>query len=173
MTGWNHRQAKWKPKECPVCKQEFTPKSGAHKFCSDSCKGRWKYVNGSVTTGSQYKQISGNWNRYMSRLLYFNGRKRDALTRAILMAQLEKQNFCCALTGVALTCQLEKGVRTLTNASIDRIVAGGPYTADNIQLVCAAVNKWRSDLPVDNFIEWCRKVVAHHDKQKEKYGNQT
>ena len=58
-----------KQKECPVCHSLFTPHSGSHKYCSETCKGKGKYLNGSVTTAGQYKQISGNWDRYFSRLL--------------------------------------------------------------------------------------------------------
>ena len=159
------------PKKCDSCGTEFISKTKVHRFCSRECRGRWKYVNGEVTTASQYNQISGNWERYLSRLLYFNGRKRSLLTRDILMAQLIKQNYRCALTGVELTCMLEKGKRFATNASVDRKIAGGAYTADNIQLVCRAVNMWRSDLSVTDFVEWCRAVVAHNDNKRNDSGN--
>lgn len=172
MAGWHHENAKWKPKPCAVCGAEFTPHSGVHKFCSEECKGKWKYITGQVTTESQYKQISGNWVRYVSRLLYYGGRKRDQLTRDHLLQKLEEQQYRCALTGVPLTCNLEKGVISPTNASVDRIIAGGPYTIDNIQMVCRAVNMWRSDLSVPEFVSWCQKVVDHnrtlHDEQGEK-----
>ena len=164
MSGWNHANANWKPKKCAVCETEFTPKSGVHKFCSAQCKGKWKYITGVMTTDSQYKLISGNWNRYVARLVYYGGRKRDKLDAATILAQLEKQNYLCALSGVPLTCKLEKGTVSQTNASIDRIEAGGPYTADNIQIVCRALNHWRSDTSVQDFVEWCRRVVQHHER---------
>lgn len=162
MAGWNHDNAKWKPKQCVVCSTVFTPSSGVHKFCSTACRGKWKYITGSHSTENQYKEISGNWERYLARLLYYGGRKRDKLTRDILMAQLIKQDYKCALTGRLLTCTLDKGVAAKTNASVDRIVAGGSYTADNIQLVCRAVNQWRGDIPVDEFVDWCAAVVNHN-----------
>ena len=161
MAGWNHDNAKWKPKKCASCGNEFIPKSGINKFCSPQCRGKWKYITGSGSTENQYKDISGNWDRYMSRLLYYGGRKRDKLTKEILLAQLKRQNYLCALTGIPLTCILIRGKQTKTNASVDRLVAGGPYTADNIQLVCRAVNSWRNDLSVEEFVSWCRKVVDH------------
>ena len=163
MAGWNHANAKWKPKTCGVCGTTFTPKSGVHKFCSAPCKGKWKYITGIASTENQYLKISGNWKRYCSRLLYYGGRKRDHLTAQMLLDKLEAQNYRCALSNVELTCELLNGVLARTNASVDRIVAGGPYTSDNIQMVCKAVNMWRGDLPVDEFVEWCRKVAAHHD----------
>lgn len=164
MPGWHHDNAKWTPKACKVCGAEFTPKSGAHKFCSEQCKGKWQYISGRLSTENQYANISGNWRRYVSRLLYYGGRKRDKLTAEILLAQLEKQDYKCALSGVPLTCELEKGTKCPTNASVDRIIAGGPYTADNIQIVCRALNHWRADTSVPDFVEWCRKVVQYHER---------
>jgi hypothetical protein len=164
MAGW-HGQFKKKP--CVVCGAFFQPKSGVHKFCCDSCKGKWRYLTEQVTTKTQYKGISGNWDRYLSRLLYAAGRKRDQLTRDVLLELLEKQNYRCALSGVELTCILEKGKRYPTNASVDRINPGGPYTKDNIQLVCRAVNSWRSDLPLETFIWFCQRVAETSQKRLE------
>lgn len=164
MAGWHHDNAIWERKICPVCRTEFKPNSGAHKFCSTPCKGKWQYITGVQSTDNQYKKISGNWNRYMARLLYYGGRKRDKLTVADLMRVLENQNYKCALTGIPLTCTLEKNKKVRTNVSVDRIIAGGAYTPDNIQLVCKAVNMWRCDTPLEEFVEWCRAVVTFNDR---------
>ena len=162
MPGWNHNNAKWKQKECVVCRNLFTPKSGINKFCSGTCKGKWKYLTGTVTTESQYKDISGNWDRYLPRLMYFGGRKRDKLSREILLKKLEEQDFKCALSGLPLTCLLEKGKKHPFNVSVDRIIAGGPYTEDNIQLVCRALNSWRADTDLETFISMCKSVAEFH-----------
>lgn len=87
------------------------------------------------------------------------------------MAQLEKQKFKCALSGVQLTCKLEKGINFPTNASVDRVVAGGSYTPDNIQIVCRALNAWRNDTTVADFVEWCRLVVNFNDRKELQNGN--
>jgi hypothetical protein len=162
MAGWHHENANWTPKACAVCGTEFTPCSGVHKFCSVQCKGKWKYIVGTHSTENQYKKISGSWDRYCARLLYYGGRKRDQLTKEILLRKLQAQDFKCALSGVQLTCDLAKGVISQTNASVDRIVAGGSYTEDNIQMVCRALNHWRADTSVEDFVAWCRKVVDHN-----------
>lgn len=164
MAGWNHTHANWVPKICAVCNAVFTPKSGVNKFCSAQCKGKWPYVTGKGATENQYRKISGNWQRYCSRLLYYGGRKRDKLTAEILLNKLATQQYKCALSGVLLTCDLSKGVVSQTNASVDRIVAGGPYTEDNIQMVCRALNHWRADTPIEDFVAWCRKVVSHNTR---------
>lgn len=160
--SWTHEGA-FKDKPCAVCDTLFTPRSGIHKFCSESRKGKWKYVSGKVSTESQYREISGNWDRYVSRLMYYNGRKRDKLSRDIILNKLKEQEYKCALSGIPMTCLLEKGKSFPTNVSIDRIEAGGAYTEDNIQLVCRALNAWRSDTPVEDFVDWCRAVVKHHE----------
>lgn len=155
-----------KPKSCVVCGTQFEPRSGVHKFCSNTCKGKWKYLTEQVTTNTQYTKISGSWPRYLSRLLYSDGRRRDHLTRDILLSVLEEQNYRCALSGVELTCELRRGERFWTNASIDRIEAGGRYTKENIQLVCRGLNSWRSSIPVDEFIWWCERVVEHSKRDR-------
>lgn len=164
MPGWNHDSAKWKEKECVVCKNLFVPKSGVQKFCSGTCKGKWKYITGNVTTASQYKKISGNWDRYMSRLLYVDGRKRDNLSREILLKKLKEQDYKCALSGLPLTCLLEKGKKHPFNASIDRVIAGGSYTENNIQLVCKALNSWRANTDLEVFISMCSAVADYNKK---------
>jgi hypothetical protein len=148
---------------CRNCRKEFLPKSRVHKFCSEKCKGEHKYKTGHVTTQSQYEYISGNWKRYLSRLLYVNGRKREKLTQKDLLDLIEKQNYKCAISGISLTCNLEKSVNFLFNASVDRINAGKEYTIDNIQLVCKCLNKWRADTDLSIFIEICRKVAKHNE----------
>lgn len=143
----------------------FTPCSGVHKFCSDSCKGKWKYISGKLSTENQYKEISGNWERYFSRLLQKSFR-RGRLTRDDLLLQLKKQEGKCALSGIPLTCQLEVGKRFKTNASIDRIIAGEDYSPENIQLVCSALNSWRGDTDLNEFIWFCEQVSTFN-KRKE------
>lgn len=152
-----------KQKECLVCKTVFTPSSGVHKYCSETCKGKGKYLNGSVTTAGQYKQISGNWDRYFSRLLQ-KAFRRELLTKDILKGQLKLQNGLCALSGIELTCWLENGKRFKTNASIDRINAGEPYSPDNIQLVCSALNSWRGDTDLKEFVWFCKQVTEYQEK---------
>lgn len=169
MGGWHHDNAKWAPKTCAVCGTEFTPKSGAHKFCSDSCRGRWKYIAGVSTTETQYRSISGNWRRYYLRLLQAKTRKADGLTIEYLLQLHEQQNGLCALSRLPMTCELRSGKVCYTNASIDRIDAGGPYSPGNVQLVCRHVNSWRGIMPLDTFIAVCRAVVAAHDGEQHGY----
>lgn len=162
MSGWNH-YGRFKEKPCRTCGEMFKPNSGAHFYCSPACG--FEPSRRSEQTTEQYKLISGNWSRYLSRLQYCSGRKRDELTRDILLKILEEQNYRCALSDIPLTCQLEKGKKFWTNASVDRIEAGGSYTKDNIQLVCRGLNSWRSSMPIDEFVWFCEQVV-NYSKQR-------
>lgn len=131
-----------------------------HKFCTGKCKGKWKYITGTETTETQYLKISGNWSRYYSRLSNFPKRK-GSLSTQDLLAIHEKQDGRCALSGAGMTCTLSKGFVCPTNASIDRIEAGGSYSPSNIQLTCRVVNGFRANTPIPEFIEWCHKVSRH------------
>lgn len=153
-----------KHRACCVCGTMFIPNSGVNKFCSSICKTKKNQTEGSMSVESQYKRISGNWGRYFNRLL-IHGRK-NTLTQEILLKQLEKQKGLCALSGVPLTCMLEKGKRFSTNASIDRIKAGEDYSPENIQLVCTALNSFRKDTQLDEFIWFCEQVT-NYQKRKE------
>jgi hypothetical protein len=159
MVGWNHDNARWRDKECLVCSSKFKPRSGVHKFCSETCKGKWKYLSGHWTTENQYSSISGNWDRYAARLVAKKDRK--ALSKDFILNLLLKQDYKCALSGLPLDCTLVKGERNPYNASIDRLEAGGPYSEDNVQLVCRCLNSWRSDTPLEEFIRVCTAVAVY------------
>lgn len=144
---------------CAICGAEFFRLAFNHKYCSTPCKRAGLRLGGCESTDSQYKLISGNWAKYYNRLRCQKG--RQGLTLDTLLALHATQGGRCALTGIEMTCRLEKGVKCPTNASVDRIDPKGEYAADNIQLVCAIINKFRIDTSVEDFIEWCRKVAQH------------
>ena len=146
---------------CLVCGTDFVKRSSNHVYCCKGCKRTVaRNAGGAETTERQYALISGNWEKYFGRLCT-RAFRRDLLSKQDCVALLEVQDYKCALTGVELTCILEKGTVCKTNASIDRIDPKGPYTRDNVQLVCAAINKLRVDMSVDDFINWCKKVSDH------------
>lgn len=163
MAGWHHDNAQWTPKECKFCGGTFTPKSGIHKFCSGSCKGKYRREYGAYRTEAQYELINGRWDKYFSRLCNRKHRK-GIITREDCLDILERQQGKCALSGELLTCTLVKGVVSPTNASLDRINPKGSYTPNNVQLVCVVLNSFRNDTPLTDFIQWCKKVAAHAEK---------
>lgn len=146
---------------CPVCESSFTQRNNYQKYCSRPCRRKvYQRDGGRESTRSQYIYITGNWERYFNRLC-LRSLKRAEISKFDCVELLKKQNYKCALTGIEMTCILQRGVKTKTNASIDRINPKGLYTLENIQLVCAAVNKFRIDTPLDEFVDWCRKVANH------------
>lgn len=152
-------------KNCTICNSEFIARSGVHKYCSVQCKTKHNQNNGSMTCKKQYERISGDWVRYFNRL---NRRatKRPTLTTQHMLVQLEKQKGLCAMSGVPLTCLLEQGKKFKTNASIDRIKAGEEYTPDNIQLVCSALNSWRGDTDLLEFLWFCKQVTNYQERKE-------
>jgi hypothetical protein len=86
---------------------------------------------------------------------------RSLLSPREVYALGESQGWKCALSGVPMTANKKKSP---TNISIDRIEAGGPYTIDNIRLVCCALNSWRGDTPTAEFVRFCTLVSEHHKK---------
>ena len=144
---------------CAVCGTEFQRVALNHKYCSLPCKRRGAQNTGCESTPSQYRLISGNWSKYYNRLRCQKG--RQGLTLAAILELHEQQGGRCALTGVEMTCRLEKGVKCPTNASLDRVDPKGPYTISNLQLVCAIINNFRIDTSVVDFIDWCKKVATH------------
>lgn len=145
---------------CQMCGEEFLPYRKSQRFCCSRCQLRSRKRNGSGRVVRQYELISGNWRKYLNRLLQNRGRKAT-LNLDDCLALLERQRYRCALTGTRLTCRLQQGKRTNTNASIDRINPKKGYHLSNIQIVCVAVNRLRVDMSVREFHTWCRKVVDH------------
>lgn len=140
-------------RKCITCNTPFETEHPKYLNCSKKCNGIYRVT-------ARYERDNGNWRAYFKHLL---SKKKDSpLTVRQLLNMLERQNHRCALSGVEMTCIRKRGTIILTNASIDRIKAGGAYNRRNVQLVCRAINSFRSTLPIAEYLEWCRKVVAHN-----------
>ena len=79
----------------------------------------------------------------------------------------KKQNGKCALTGTEMTHKLHeegstRGKKYYHNISVDRIDSRLNYTKDNIQLVCSSLNVSKWDIPMEDFLTICRKVVEYN-----------
>lgn len=142
---------------CKRCGSSIEHKIAKAKFCSDTCRSVYRN-----TAEVQYSHISGNWSKYLTRLYYAGGQRRIDLSVESMLEVLEKQKYKCALSGIDLTCQLEVGVDFPTNASVDRIEAGGPYIKENIQFVCKSLNYFRKNTTVNEFIWWCKQVAKYN-----------
>jgi len=140
-------------KDCANCRKTFTHVNPLSIYCSSTCSNEGKVKR-------RYERENNDWHAYFKHLL--SKKKDSSLTIQQLLNMLDRQNHRCALSGVELTCIRRRGTTILTNASIDRIKAGGAYNSRNVQLVCRAINSFRSTLPIPEYLEWCRKVVAHN-----------
>lgn len=86
------------------------------------------------------------------------------ITLDYLLKLWNNQNGKCALSGIEMTYELNKG-RTHTNVSIDKIDRTKGYTIGNIQLVCMACNQIKSDMPEDMMYYFCKHVVENYENQ--------
>lgn len=74
---------------------------------------------------------------------------------ALLAGLIEKQGGCCALTRLPLQYHGTQNDDQML-VSLDRKDSDGHYEADNVQVVCRFVNRWKSDMPDAEF----RRLMA-------------
>jgi len=129
--------------DCAHCGEEYRQANKNHLTCSTRC--------------SNFLRFNTNEHKYITSLLT-KQRREDGLTREHIEELLEEQGGMCALSGEPLTFIRGAG-SVATNASLDRIEAGGTYAKENVQIVCSAVNSFRRDLSIEEYVEWCCKVA--------------
>jgi hypothetical protein len=83
-----------------------------------------------------------------------------------LLGKHLEQEGRCALTGMEMKLVDVGGTnvksgRNLAAPSVDRIDSAKHYTPDNIQIVMAAVNMMKGELPQEVFLEFCDKIAGH------------
>lgn len=138
---------------CKRCNEETK-----HRLVRDSRPGKGDYHTCAVCLDNNSKRHrKRHWLRYLAQKA--NGRKKpgsEQITEEMLRAQLEKQDYCCALSGRPFDMDLE-----LYRPSLDRVDSGLPYSRDNIQLVLFIVNKMKRELDQSEFVEVCSAVTEH------------
>jgi hypothetical protein len=75
-----------------------------------------------------------------------------------LKGLLERQSGFCAISGIPLSFIKGHG-HIPTNASVDRIDPTKGYTKDNVQLVARQINTMKSNLSIDQLMDWCELVL--------------
>ncbi|MCJ7638148.1 MAG: hypothetical protein MUO21_11720, partial [Nitrososphaeraceae archaeon] len=76
-----------------------------------------------------------------------------------------KQNKRCAITNILMTYQAterkegDQHILNKLNISVDRIDSKKPYTKDNIQLLCAIINRMKMSLSNDEFLLLCGAIT--------------
>ena len=56
---------------------------------------------------------------------------------------IDRQNFCCAISGLPIHPDDSPNVDDEMKASLDRIDSSGHYEAGNLQVVCRFINRWK------------------------------
>lgn len=101
--------------------------------------GNWK--GGKFISGHRWGSIKAN---ARNRKITFN------ITIEQAEKLLERQNFKCVLSNVAIPIDL---------ASLDRIDSKQPYVEGNIQWIHKRVNKMKQDIPEEEFLYWCKEIA--------------
>ena len=88
------------------------------------------------------------------------------ITQEDIFQIYDDQDGKCALTGYDMTLgSSEDRLEKQYAASPDRIDNERGYTLDNVWLVTARANSIKSDMALDDLLEWCRAVLRTHDNK--------
>jgi hypothetical protein len=89
------------------------------------------------------------------------------LTIDWLLDEVEKQNFCCALTGIEFfAAHRSNGAKNPYTPSIDRIDPKRGYTRDNVRIVCFAINTMLMDWGPAIFEQIARSYRVAKNKKR-------
>lgn len=83
------------------------------------------------------------------------------ITEEFVKNLLVVQDYKCAISGIPLTFELGSG-RVYTNVSLDRKDAQKGYTEENVQLVCMAVNQMKSDMTIEQLVDFCKSIIKYN-----------
>jgi hypothetical protein len=159
----------------------FTPLTEGTKLCQD-CKKQLDvsnfYRDKSNSTGLQTyckecsvqhtKRWASTLEGYCKKIfadIQHNIKKRSkqlsiSITSDDIKELYTKQEGLCALTGLKMTfdtymIKQQQHIINKYNMSVDRIDSNKGYDKDNIQLVCAIINRMKTDLTDAEFIKLC------------------
>ena len=88
------------------------------------------------------------------------------LTKEFLEELFEDQKGLCPITGFEITLEgtQESNLKRFT-ASLDRIDSSKGYTKDNVWFVTLQANYMKSQLTMEELVNWCQKIVDHQSKK--------
>lgn len=125
---------------------------GFHSWCKKCCK-----IGNLKSREKKYSTFEGRITvllRTCKTSSIKRGGQEMTLTRESLLELWEKQKKLCFYTDIRMDTQPE----LFNSVSVERIDSKIGYTIDNVVLVCNVINRMKSDLPFNLFIEMCHKV---------------
>ena len=141
--------------------------NNADKFLEYSRNYRANNADKVSSTNKKQREIRKNDRSKMASVLLsktLTGRKRNTrilehnLTTAYIQGILEKQNYCCAFTGIKL--DHKTGKNNLRMASVDRINSKKGYVENNIQIVLNSMNKAKGESTDKEFRKLLEEIKA-------------
>lgn len=146
-------------KTCQVLKplEAFRLQRASCKECCATYQRNHYIEVGHIVRQKKKDLTESSWVEYFKAIIYHK-KRITTLSVQDLLDLYEEQEGLCAITKVPLTRIQGKG-KVLTNLSLDRIEAGGPYIKSNLRLVCYIVNVMRHNLTDSELTWWCQKVV--------------
>lgn len=152
---------------CSLCKQT-KPNHDFNRSKKTQRGSRYDYYCKICRDSVRLKSRSRlpNFVRMMHFELCKKARKRHCeveITAEDVMQKWKVQKGLCALSGTPMTHSTSsRQVNcSLTNTNIDRVDPSGPYTPDNVQLVCGYVQQCKQDANNEDFLRMCRACAAH------------
>ncbi|MFA6134713.1 MAG: hypothetical protein WC869_11925 [Phycisphaerae bacterium] len=156
----------------PVHRQPYGGFTFLHPYCNLCRRQRQSEFSG-------HPLVSPHLQRYVTGLC--RGARSGASSRGLVWGLVEddvlrlyvQQGGRCAVTGIQMSARNSRQAagsfavampKDRDAASIDRVDSAGNYTLDNVQLVCRVVNTMKLDMSLNEFRQWCDRVVAHTDK---------
>ncbi|ARF12683.1 hypothetical protein Klosneuvirus_16_2 [Klosneuvirus KNV1] len=172
-----HDRKKEGTKECLECEQELDVKEfSANKSVSDGLQSYCKNCK-----FGQMQSCMSDFDSFINRLyldIVHNAKRRAKnipveISVDDLRDLYKKQDGKCAYTGKQLTAiryavRNDQHIMNKWNVSVDRIDSNKGYTTDNIQMVCAIINRMKTDLREEEFLSLCNDIVkanAHKIKK--------
>lgn len=179
-------ETEWKDGKllCHICGRYLDPT----EFHSTGVNGAKYYVRGGKDKRcrecktKQNKEARTRYNEEETLLKvlqarYLNAKDRAekkgipfTITKEYLLELWNKQKGLCAISKIPMTATLDKG-RVYTNVSIDQIIPSKGYTESNIQLVCMAVNQFKSDLNMEQVLYVCKQILDNYEDENARRWN--
>lgn len=168
--GRRYKGKRW-PLEGDVCSNcKFTVCSDEVAGFGKQCPYMWclecKRAKTQRTRSSKRGYIRYLYNQMRARSKT-KGRECTA-TEQDLYDLWDKQNGCCALTGVPMTHTYSPdmvAVSRVTNGSVDRIDSRVGYIVGNIQFACVRVNLMKGPMQEEQLLSVCRAILHHSESQ--------